>query len=77
MVFRLQCRIWKAVRANDLQKAKSLQRLLINSASARYVAIRQVTQLNAGKKTAGIDGKKALNFSERLALVSELKGKAL
>lgn len=77
MVFRLQCRIWKAVRANDLRKAKSLQRLLIKSVSARYVAIRQVTQLNAGKKTAGIDGKKSLNFSERHALSSELKSNAL
>ncbi len=32
------------------------------------LAIRQVTQLNAGKKTAGIDGKIALNFKERFEL---------
>ena len=32
------------------------------------LAIRQVTQLNAGKKTAGIDGKASLTFEERFAL---------
>ncbi len=32
------------------------------------MAIRQVTQLNAGKKTAGIDGKIALTFEERFNL---------
>ena len=36
------------------------------------LAIRQVTQLNAGKKTAGIDGKKSLTFEERFALATEL-----
>ena len=37
------------------------------------LAIRQVTQLNAGKKTAGIDGKKSLNFEERFTLSEVLK----
>jgi group II intron reverse transcriptase/maturase len=37
------------------------------------LAIRQVSQLNAGKKTAGVDGKKSLNFEERFALEVELK----
>jgi RNA-directed DNA polymerase len=40
--------------------------------STRLIAIRQVTQLNAGKKTAGIDGKASLTFEERFALASEL-----
>jgi retron-type reverse transcriptase len=35
-----------------------------------------VTQLNAGKKTAGIDGKTALTMRERIALSLELKEKA-
>lgn len=41
------------------------------------LAIRQVTQLNQGRKTAGVDGKKALNFKERLALFFELEAHAL
>jgi len=37
------------------------------------MAIRQVSQLNAGKKTAGIDGKKSLNYKERFELNELLK----
>ena len=36
------------------------------------LAIRQVTQLNKGKRTAGIDGKKALTFKERFELLEKL-----
>jgi hypothetical protein len=34
----------------------SLQRLLMTSKAARYLAVRRVTQDNHGKRTAGIDG---------------------
>ena len=37
------------------------------------LAVRQVTQLNSGKKTCGIDGQKSLNFKQRLDLVEKLK----
>ena len=37
------------------------------------LAIRQVTQLNQGKKTAGIDGKKFLAFKERFQLEKTLQ----
>ena len=37
------------------------------------LAIRQVTQLNQGKRTAGVDGKASLTFEERLNLSKELK----
>ena len=47
-LFRLQRRVWKAVRAGDMQKARSLQKLILRSQAARFLAIRQVTQLNAG-----------------------------
>ncbi|WP_322745589.1 reverse transcriptase N-terminal domain-containing protein [Plectonema radiosum] len=72
-LFRLQRRVFKAVRAGDKRKALSLQKLILKSSSARFLAIRQVTQLNAGKKTAGIDGKKSLTFKERFEL-EELLG---
>lgn len=67
-LFRLQKRIFKAIKAGDIAKAKSLQKLVLKSASAKLLAIRQVTQLNKGRKTAGIDGKKALEFKERFEL---------
>ena len=72
-LFRLQKRLWKAVRAGDQAKARSLQKLIIKSQAARFLAIRQVTQLNAGRQTAGIDGKLALTFKERFELEEKLR----
>jgi RNA-directed DNA polymerase len=72
-LFRLQCRVFKAVANGDMRKARSLQKLILKSASARLLAIRQVTQLNAGKKTAGVDGKASLNFEERFELDEYIK----
>jgi RNA-directed DNA polymerase len=72
ILFRLQRRIYKAVQAGDKRKAQSLQKLILKSQAARFLAIRQVTQLNAGKKTAGVDGKASLTFEERLALANVL-----
>ena len=72
-LFRLQIRLYKAVEAGDTRKARSLQKLILKSKAARLLAIRQVTQLNTGKKTAGIDGKASLNFEERFALEKHLK----
>jgi group II intron reverse transcriptase/maturase len=65
--------VWKAVSVGDKRKAKYLQKLILKSTAARFLAIRQVTQLNAGKKTAGVDGKASLSFEERLSLSNELK----
>ncbi len=70
---RLQKRVWKAVSVGDKRKAKYLQKLILKSTAARFLAIRQVTQLNAGKKTAGVDGKASLSFEERFDLSNELK----
>ncbi|WP_246142069.1 reverse transcriptase N-terminal domain-containing protein, partial [Hyella patelloides] len=73
ILFRLQKRIFKAIREGDKAKAINLQKLVLSSYAARMLAIRQVTQLNAGKKTAGIDGKKSLTFKERFQLEKNLK----
>ena len=75
-LFRLQKRVYKAIQVGDKQKAKSLQKLILKSTAARMLAIRQVTQLNAGKKTAGIDKKASLTFEERFALSEELRAKS-
>ncbi|MEH1850534.1 MAG: reverse transcriptase domain-containing protein [Nostoc sp.] len=72
-LFRLQKRVYKAVQVGDKRKARSLQKLILKSTSARFLAIRQVSQLNAGKKTDGIDGKKSLSFEERFNLEELLK----
>lgn len=75
-VFRLQSRLYKAVKAGDKKRVNRLQRLLLKSRSARFLAIRQVTQLNIGKKTAGVDGKSKLDHKARFELEELLKLKA-
>ncbi|MBH8574564.1 reverse transcriptase N-terminal domain-containing protein [Nostocaceae cyanobacterium CENA369] len=72
-LFRLQKRVFKAVREGNKRKAMSLQKLILRSRAARLLAIRQVSQLNAGKKTAGIDGKKSLTVKGRFELEELLK----
>ncbi len=72
-LFRLQKRVYKAIQVGDKRRAKSLQKLILKSTAARLLAIRQVTQLNAGKKTPGIDGLACLTFEERFKLSEELK----
>ena len=71
-LFRLQRRVFKAVQVGDKRKAQSLQKLILKSQAARFLAIQQVTQLNTGKKTAGIDGQKSLTFEERFELEEKL-----
>ncbi|CCQ68336.1 RNA-directed DNA polymerase (Reverse transcriptase):HNH endonuclease [Crocosphaera watsonii WH 0402] len=44
----------------------------MKSFAARLLAVRQVSQLNTGKKTAGVDGVKSLNFKQRFALAERL-----
>jgi len=72
-LFRLQKRIYKATRVGDKRKAKSLMRLVLKSTAARLLAVRQVTQLNNGKRTAGVDGKASLSHEERFELSLALK----
>lgn len=72
IVFRLQVRIFTAQKNGNSRLVRKLQKLLLSSKAAKLLAIRQVTQLNIGKITAGVDGKSALNTSERLALYESL-----
>jgi RNA-directed DNA polymerase len=72
-VFKLQKRIYQASERGDTKTVHNLQRLLMKSQSAKYLATRRVTQDNQGKKTAGIDGIKSLTPRQRLALVKGLE----
>jgi group II intron reverse transcriptase/maturase len=71
-LFRLQHRILKAAKKGNANSVKRLQSLLLGSKCSKYLAVKQVTQLNAGKKTAGVDGVKSLTPKERLQLVADL-----
>lgn len=50
----MQVRIAKACREGEWRRVKALQRMLTRSTSARYLAVRRVTE-NQGKRTAGVD----------------------
>jgi RNA-directed DNA polymerase len=64
-VRRLRQRIFKAAREQDWPKVRNLQRLMLRSRSNTLVSVRQITQRNAGRKTAGIDGEVALTPGAR------------
>jgi RNA-directed DNA polymerase len=72
-VFRLQKRIYQASKHGDVKCVHKLQKLLLNSQSAKLLAVRKVTQDNSGKLTAVIDGIKSLKPVERLQLAQNLK----
>ncbi|NEP26733.1 group II intron reverse transcriptase/maturase [Moorena sp. SIO3I6] len=72
-LFKLQKRIYRASQRGDVRVVRKLQKTLMKSWSAKMIAVRRVTQENKGKKTAGIDGIKALNNRQRLTLVASLK----
>ena len=64
-VRRLRGRIFKAVQDGDWPSARNLQKLMLRSWSSTLVSVRQVTQRNTGRKTAGIDGLVALTSQAR------------
>jgi RNA-directed DNA polymerase len=64
-VRRLRQRIFKAAREQDWPKVRNLQKLMLRSRASTLVSVRQVTQRNAGRKTAGIDGEVALTPEAR------------
>ncbi|NEO77558.1 group II intron reverse transcriptase/maturase [Moorena sp. SIO4G3] len=72
-VFKLQKRIYQASQRGDVRVVRRVQKTLMKSWSAKMLAVRKVTQQNKGKKTAGIDGRKALTNKQRLVLVANLK----
>jgi RNA-directed DNA polymerase len=72
-VYKLQQRIYRASGRGDVKTYRRLQKTLMNSWSARVLAVRRVTQDNRGKKTAGVDGVKSLTPKQRLNLTSQLK----
>src|SRR6266567_8948934 len=64
-VRRLRQRIFKAAQEGDLARVRNLQKLMLRSRANTLVSVRQVTQRNAGRKTAGIDGEVALTSEAR------------
>lgn len=72
IVFKLQKRIYAASRRGDIKQVRKLQKTLLKSWSNKVLAVRRVTQENTGKKTAGVDGVKALSPEARMSLIGTL-----
>jgi type II secretory pathway predicted ATPase ExeA len=68
-VRRLRQRIFKAAQEGDLKKVRNLQKLMLRSYSNTLVSVERVTEVNAGRRTAGIDGQLALTAEDRAVLV--------
>jgi RNA-directed DNA polymerase len=64
-VRRLRQRIFKASQEGDWPRVRNLQKLMLRSRANTLVSVRQVTQRNTGRKTAGIDGEVALTPEAR------------
>lgn len=64
-VMRLRQRIFKATRVGDWAAVRSLQKMMLRSWSNTLISVRQVTQRNAGRRTAGVDGDVALSSETR------------
>ena len=69
----LQNKIYAAKKEQNIRKVRKFQRLILNSYDFKKLAVRKVTQLNRGKKTAGVDGIKNLNEKQRVWLVDNLR----
>jgi len=73
-VQRLQGRIFRAAQQEQWRKVRALQKLLLRSHSNLLLSVRHVTQVNAGRRTPGIDGKVALSSKERWRLAQSIRG---
>lgn len=68
-VRRMQERIFRAAKNSEHAKVKNLQKLMMRSFHVKAAAVRQVTQLNSGKHTAGVDGYVCSTDAERMDLL--------
>lgn len=67
-VRRLRQRIFTAAKGGDLGTLRNLQKLMLRSWSNTLLSVRQATQRNAGRTTAGVDGELALSAPARAEL---------
>src|SRR5512142_2206864 len=72
-VRRLRQRIFTASRAGDLKKVRNLQKLMLRSRANALLSVRRVTEVNAGRKTAGVDGRIVLGGREKAEMAAWLQ----
>jgi RNA-directed DNA polymerase len=72
-VRRLRQRIFTASQAGDLRRVRNLQKLMLRSRSAALLSVRRVAEVNAGRKTAGVDGRVVLAGWEKADMAAWLQ----
>ena len=71
-VRRLRQRIFTASQAGDLPRVRSLQKLMLRSRANTLVSVRRVTERNAGRLTAGVDGEVVLTPEAKMRLADRM-----
>src|SRR5919201_3179527 len=72
-VRRLRQRIFTASKAGDLKKVRNLQKLMLRSRANTLLSVRRVTERNAGRLTAGVDGEVVLTPEAKARLVERIE----
>ena len=75
VVQRLQQRIFRASQQGRWRQVRSLQKLLLRSDANLVLSVRQVTQVNDGRATPGVDGRVATTAKERWRLLGDVRQK--
>ncbi len=75
-VRRLRQRIFTATKAGDLKRVRSLQKLMLRSYANTLVSVRRVTERNAGRLTAGVDGEVVLTPEAKMQLADRIGHRA-
>ena len=68
----LRHRIFRARQLGNWRKLRSLQKLMLRSQSNLLLSIRQITQVNTGKQTAGVDKEVINTPQQRVKLYQEM-----
>ena len=72
-IYKIQQRIIRAEESGDYRRVRSHCRLLLNDNRTLLWAIKVVTQINSGKRTAGVDSEIVMTNAERMKLFYQLK----
>src|SRR5918994_2708433 len=75
-VRRLRQRIFAASQAGDLNKVRNLQKLMLRSRANALHSVRRVTEQNAGRTTAGVDGNVAVTAQDKADLADWVQRRA-
>lgn len=70
IVRNLRQRIFRARKLGQWRQLRGLQKLLIRSRANLLLSVRQITQVNDGKRTAGVDKEVINTPSQRVELVN-------